>query len=91
MALPKGYRRFLRTSNHIERLNLELKRRSKAIGVFPNEASLTRIIGTVLMERNDVFLVEQKLAIPKKDVEELDACTAKLILIATNQQKLLAA
>ncbi len=35
MVLPKGMRRFFRTSNHIERLNKELKRRSTVIGVFP--------------------------------------------------------
>ena len=42
MILPKGMRRFFRTSNHIERLNKELKRRAAVIGVFPNEDSLLR-------------------------------------------------
>ena len=53
MLLPYGLRKYYRTSNHIERLNKELKRRSKAIGIFPNEASLMRIMGSVLIERNE--------------------------------------
>ena len=46
-------RRFFRTSNHIERINRELKRRSGVIGVFPNEASLMRLIGSTLIELNE--------------------------------------
>lgn len=55
MALPLGMRRFFRTSNHLERLNRELKRRSRVIGVFPNEQSLLQLMGSVLMERNEVM------------------------------------
>ncbi len=91
MALPKGFRKFLRTSNHLERLNKELKRRSKVIGVFPNEGSLNRIIGSVLIELNDVYSLEQKMAVSKTDRVQLEKCTSKLIIIAKEQQQLLAA
>jgi len=91
MTLPTAYRKYLRTSNHLERLNKELKRRSKVIGVFPNEGSLNRIIGSVLIELNDVYSLEQKLPLTKKSLEKLDACTAQLILIAKEQQRLLVA
>jgi transposase-like protein len=53
MELPKHLRRFFRTSNHIERLNRELKRRSKVIGIFPNRESLNRLMGSVLIELNE--------------------------------------
>ena len=53
MALPIGIQRYYRTSNHIERLNRELKRRSKVIGVFPNETSLVRLVKSVLIELNE--------------------------------------
>lgn len=52
MTLPDWMRKYFRTSNHIERLNRELKRRSTVIGIFPNEASLLRLIGSVLIEQN---------------------------------------
>ena len=55
MTLPAGMRKYFRTSNHIERLNRELKRRSNVIGVFPNEQSLLRLMGSVLIERNELI------------------------------------
>lgn len=65
MTLPEGMRRFFRTSNHIERLNRELKRRSGVIGIFPNEASLIRLMGSVLIEQNSVS--QARKAIFSKD------------------------
>ncbi|MBR4356772.1 MAG: IS256 family transposase [Butyrivibrio sp.] len=91
MALPECFRRYVRTSNHLERLNKELKRRSKVIGVFPNEGSLNRIIGSVLVELNDVYSLEHNWPISKKSMSHLDECTTSLILIAKEQQRLLAA
>lgn len=55
MVLPKHLRKYFRTSNHIERLNKELKRRSRVIGIFPNLTSLLRLMGSVLMERHEVI------------------------------------
>ena len=91
LALPEGFRKYLRTSNHLERLNKELKRRSKVIGVFPNEGSLNRIIGSVLIELNDIYSLEQPLTVGKKVLNQLEECTSKLIQIAKEQQRLLAA
>jgi len=56
MLLPVGLQKYYRTSNHIERLNKELKRRSKVIGVFPNEDSVLRLMGSVLIEMHDAML-----------------------------------
>ncbi len=91
MALPKDFRRYLRTSNHLEHLNKELKRRSNVIGVFPNEGALNRIIGSVLAELNDVYSLEKKLIVRKNSMTHLEECTQKLIQIAKEQQRLLAA
>jgi len=53
MCLPELIRRLVRTSNHIERLNKELKRRSNAIGVFPNGESVIRLMGALLLEHHE--------------------------------------
>lgn len=92
MQLPKGIRRYYRTSNHIERINRELKRRSNVIGVFPNEASLIRQIGSVLMEQNDLALNKRKIFSRETYLRLISGVVpAALVAIAAEQQRLLAA
>ena len=50
LRLPAAHRRRLRTANAIERLNREIKRRTRVATLFPNEASLLRLVSAVLME-----------------------------------------
>lgn len=91
MALPENIRRFHRTSNHIERLNREIKRRSNAIGIFPNSESILRIIGAVLMEAHDDAIAKPQKGYPCASLEALVDCEHDLQQIAFEQQKLLAA
>ena len=49
-SIPKKHRRRLRTTNMVERQNREIKRRTRVSGLFPNEASLLRLISAILME-----------------------------------------
>mgnify|MGYP001385016664 FL=1 len=49
-GLPEAHRRRLRTSNAIERVNQELKRRTRVASLFPNEASLLRLVTALLCE-----------------------------------------
>ena len=91
MALPENIRRFHRTSNHIERLNRELKRRSKVIGVFPNTESIIRLMGSVLIELHEAFITQRNNGYPRNTSAALESCTPKLQEIAVEQQKLLAA
>lgn len=53
MAFPRRHRTKLRSTNPIARLNKEVKRRADVVGIFPNEAPITRLIGAVLFEQND--------------------------------------
>lgn len=56
LGLPEPYRKRLRTSNSIERLNEELRRRERVIRIFPNEASMIRLMGSVLMEMHEKWM-----------------------------------
>lgn len=91
MTLPETYRRYYRTSNHIERLNRELKRRSTVIGVFPNVDSLNRLIGSVILEENDKYQIRRSSSIPLSINEDMNKCSSELIILAEEQHLLLAA
>jgi len=55
MALPKRYRKRLRTTNGVERLNQKIRRRERVIRIFPNEESAIRLIGAVLVEIDEAW------------------------------------
>ena len=56
LALPPRYRKRLRTTNSIERLNEEIRRRERVIRIFPNAASITRLIGALLIEHHEKWI-----------------------------------
>ena len=85
MALPKEIRTILRTSNSIERLNRELKRRSHVIGIFPNQESLIRLMGAVLMERNDLIRSYVKRVFCNRILQEVYKASPQLEQIAKEQ------
>jgi transposase-like protein len=58
LAFPAQHRTKLHSTNPLERLNKEVKRRADVVGIFPTEASITRLIGAVLLEQNDEWLVQ---------------------------------
>jgi putative transposase len=55
LILPEPYRVRLRTTNGMERLNEEIRRRERVIRIFPNEASALRLIGALLAEQHEVW------------------------------------
>lgn len=90
MVLPIHLRKYMRTSNHIERLNSELKRRSRVIGIFPNVDSLNRLMGSVLMELNE-SIRERKRLFFKPTYIEFESHIEVLKARAREQQQLMAA
>ena len=59
-AFPRQYWRRLRTPNMLERINLELKRRTRKVGAFPGEQSLLRLTVSILMDVNEGWVTGRK-------------------------------
>ena len=59
MTFPREHRTKLHSTNPIERLNGEIKRRTDVVGIFPNEAAITRLVGAILMEQSDEWAVRR--------------------------------
>ena len=91
MRLPKSMRRYFRTSNHLERLNKELKRRSNVIGVFSSDASLLRLMGSVLIEQDEKYAAHSAVRFSKDDAAALTLTAESLKEAAKEQHRLMAA
>jgi transposase-like protein len=59
MSFPKEHRAKLHSTNPIERLNGEIKRRTNVVGIFPNEEAIVRLVGAILLEQNDEWAVQR--------------------------------
>lgn len=59
MSFPKEHRSTLHSTNPIERLNGEIKRRTDAVGIFSNDDAIIRLVGALLLEQNDEWAVQR--------------------------------
>lgn len=60
LSFPKSHWSQIHSTNPIERLNLEVKRRTNVVQIFPNEAAIVRLVGALLLEQNDEWAVSRR-------------------------------
>lgn len=60
MSFPKAHRTQIHSTNPLERLNAEIKRRTNVVGIFPNEPAITRLVGALLLEQNDEWQLKRR-------------------------------
>lgn len=60
LSFPKAHRTQIHSTNPLERLNAEIKRRTNVVGIFPNEAAIKRLVGAMLLEQNDEWQLNRR-------------------------------
>jgi putative transposase len=60
LDFPKEHRVKIHSTNVLERLNGEIKRRANVVGIFPNESAVRRLVGALLMEQNDEYAIQNR-------------------------------
>ena len=82
MSFPKEHRQKLHSTNPIERLHAEIKRRTNVVGIFPNEGAITRLVGAILLEQNDEWAVARRYMTLESIAPVSDNLTVKLPAVA---------
>jgi transposase-like protein len=59
-TFPESHWRQIHSTNPLERLNKEIKRRTNVVGIFPNQAAITRLVGALMLEHNDEWAVTRR-------------------------------
>jgi len=73
MHFPREHRRRLHSTNPLERLHKEIKRRTRVVGIFPTRDSLMRMVGTLLAEQDDEWQVMDRRYFSLGSMAKIDA------------------
>jgi len=72
-AFPVSHWRKIWSTNPLERVNKEVKRRTDVVGIFPNEAAITRLAGAVLLEIHDEWAIAERRYLSEGSMARLDS------------------
>jgi putative transposase len=81
---PQPHRVRISSTNPLERLNLEIRRRTRVVGIFPNPAACLRLIGMLLVEKNDDWLTDDKAYLTFDDAPAEESAS-KVVSMAASQ------
>ena len=85
-AFPREHWTKLRSTNPLERVNKEIGRRSDVVGIFPNDASAIRLVGSLLIEQNDEWLVNRRYLSAESMTLILDAAQIEEVMTEENKE-----
>jgi len=72
-AFPKAHWRKICSTNPLERVNKEIKRRSRVVGIFPNDAAVIRLVGAVLLDMHDEWIATDRRYLSEASMAKLYA------------------
>nr|GEU29193.1 hypothetical protein [Tanacetum cinerariifolium] len=73
MTFPKAHRTQIHSTNPLERLDAEVKRRTKFIGIFPNDGAIIRLVGAMMLEQNDEWSLQRRYIVTVKRMSSSQA------------------
>jgi putative transposase len=71
-SFPRAHWRKIASTNPLERVNKEIKRRSNVVGIFPDDASVVRLVGAVLLEQHDDWAVTDRRYLSEESMAQID-------------------
>ena len=79
LTFPKEHLAMLHSTDPIERLNGEIKRRTKVVGIFSNDDATSRLVGSVLLERNDEWAVQRARYMTLETISQMSDDTVVIL------------
>ncbi|SFC29888.1 transposase, partial [Tropicimonas isoalkanivorans] len=83
MDFPREHWAQIASTNPLERVNREIKRRSDVIGIFPNDEAIVRLVGALMLETNDEWTVARRYMSLESLARVTDTTTVRLSAVAT--------
>jgi putative transposase len=77
-TFPPEHWRKIWSTNPLERLNKEIKRRTRVVGIFPNDAAITRLVGALLLEQQEEWQLDGRRVVSELSMSKLDKTSDQL-------------